>query len=142
MPTDLKSGIRLKGIELLNSAINLPPVAEVAFTDFSYTINVESKADGANQLIFVVITVEVRSDEYSFVLGVLSISCIYTHVHFEKIVKSTSGRKVDIPQALKDILNEMSLSTMRGVMFATFKGTFLHNAFLPMIDPELLHGKL
>lgn len=32
--------------------------------------------------------------------------------------------------------SRVSLSTARGYMAATFKGTILHNAFLPIIDPK------
>jgi uncharacterized protein YbbC (DUF1343 family) len=34
------------------------------------------------------------------------------------------------------MLNSISLSTTRGAMFSTFKGTFLHGAVLPIIDPK------
>ena len=32
-------------------------------------------------------------------------------------------------------LNSISISTTRGMMFSAFRGTFLHNAILPLIDP-------
>jgi hypothetical protein len=34
------------------------------------------------------------------------------------------------------MLNRISISTTRGAMFSTFKGTFLHAAILPIVDPK------
>lgn len=43
--------------------------------------------------------------------------------------------QVSFPDNILVTFNSISISTMRGLMFAQFKGTFLHNAILPIIDP-------
>jgi hypothetical protein len=46
-----------------------------------------------------------------------------------------------LPSGIIDLLNSVSVSTVRGMMFSAFKGTFLHNAVLPVIDPKTFKVK-
>jgi hypothetical protein len=66
----------------------------------------------------------------------LSVSCIFEIANFEDVIKLEADGKVNIPQSLIETFNIISISTTRGVMFSTFKGTFLHGAVLPIIDPK------
>lgn len=134
--TDFTADLQIKAIELLNGSINLPSIPNIQLTNFNFNISLESKADGENKLVFVIVSVEIRNEEQTNILGSLSISCIYNVVNFEEVIKIDPSGKLDIPQPLIEILNAISISTARGVMFSTFKGTFLHNAFLPIIDPK------
>lgn len=128
--------LQLKSIEILKGSINLPSNPDVSLTNFIFNINIESKADATNKLLFVVVSVEIRSEDQNHILGSLAASCIYSIVNFDDVVKVDVEGKLDIPQPLVDIINSISISTTRGIMFSTFKGTFLHNAFLPIIDPR------
>jgi hypothetical protein len=130
--------LQLKSIELLKGSISLPSVPEVSLNNFNFNINLDSKADATNKLLFVIVSVEIRSEDQNHVLGSLAVSCIYSIVNFDEVVKIEADGKIDIAQPLVEILNSMSISTTRGVMFSTFKGTFLHNAFLPIVDPRSL----
>jgi hypothetical protein len=128
----------LISIELLKGSISLPSVPEVSLNNFNFNINLDSKADATNKLLFVIVSVEIRSEDQNHVLGSLAVSCIYSIANFDEVVKIEADGKIDIAQPLVEILNSMSISTTRGVMFSTFKGTFLHNAFLPIVDPRSL----
>jgi len=130
--------LQLISIELLKGSISLPSVPEVSLNNFNFNINLDSKADATNKLLFVIVSVEIRSEDQNHVLGSLAVSCIYSIVNFDEVVKIEADGKIDIAQPLVEILNSMSISTTRGVMFSTFKGTFLHNAFLPIVDPRSL----
>ena len=133
---DFTVDLQLKSIELLKGSISLPSVPEVSLNNFNFNINLESKADATNKILFVIVSVEIRSEDQNHVLGSLAVSCIYSIVNFDEVVKIEADGKLDVPQPLVEILNSLSISTTRGVMFSTFKGTFLHNAFLPIIDPR------
>lgn len=133
---DFTIDLQLKSIELLKGAISLPSVPEVSLNNFNFNISLESKADATNKFLFVIVSVEIRSEDQNHILGSLAVSCIYSVVNFDEVVKIEADGKLDIPQPLVEILNSMSISTARGVMFSTFKGTFLHNAFLPIVDPR------
>lgn len=128
--------MQIRAIELLNGSLNLPANPNTPVTNFNFNISIESRAEAANKLIFVIVHVEIKNDDHSVVLGALSVSCIFEIVNFEKVIKIEVDGKVNIPQHLIETLNTISISTTRGVMFSTFKGTFLHGAVLPIIDPR------
>jgi len=131
-----KIDMQLKAIELLNCSLQLPATQNTAITNFNFNINIESRGDAPNKLMFVIVHIEIRNDDQSLALGTLSVSCIYEIPDFAAHIKVESDGKLQIPQMLVESLNSISISTTRGVMFATFKGTFLHNAVLPIIDPN------
>jgi hypothetical protein len=133
---EFTADIQLRAIELLTGSINLPSVPNVPLTNFNFNINLESKVDETKKLIFVIVSVQIKSEDYNHILGSLGISCVYNLANFDEIIKFEASGKLDIPQPLIEILNSISISTARGVMFSTFKGTFLHNAYLPIIDPK------
>ncbi|MBC7426106.1 MAG: hypothetical protein H7321_06185, partial [Bacteroidia bacterium] len=74
-------------------------------------------------------------------LGEISASFIYKADDFEYAVITTTDGNLSIPDSVMDNLNSLSISTMRGIVFTTFKGTFLHNAYLPIIDPTAFRQK-
>lgn len=132
------SGIELKGIELLNSSLNLLPV-QTKVDEFKYTINLENKADTKNKVFFVIVGVDIKNEDQTIVFGSLIVSCIFQLEHFEKVIQFDAENKLNVPQPFVDLVNTISISTVRGIMFSIFKGTILHNAFLPIIDAEQLY---
>lgn len=133
---DFNVGLQLKSIEILKSNLSLPPTKEVVLNKFNFNINLESKADPKSKMLFVIVSVEISSEDRSHILGSLTASCIYEIINFKENIKIEVGGEIIMPQQLTDMLNSISISTIRGVMFSTFKGTFLHNAILPIIDPR------
>jgi hypothetical protein len=136
---DLNVEMQIRAIELLNGSLQLPADPNTAVTTFNFNISIESKADAPNKLVFVIVHVEIKNDDHSIVLGALSVSCIFEIVNFDEVIKIDENGKLDIPQRLIETLNIISISTTRGVMFSTFRGTFLHGAVLPIIDPNQFH---
>ena len=133
---DFTIDLQLKSIELLKGAISLPSVPEVSLNNFNFNISLESKADATNKFLFVIVSVEIRSEDQNHILGSLAVSCIYSLVNSDGVVKLEADGSLDMQHPVIEMLNSMSISTARGVMFSTFKGTFLHNAFLPIVDPR------
>jgi hypothetical protein len=135
---DFNVEMQIRAIELLNGSLNLPANPNTPLTNFNFNISIESRADAVNKLVFVIVHVKIKNDDHSVVLGALSVSCIFEIVNFEDVIKVEANGKVNMPQRLIETLNNISISTTRGVMFSTFKGTFLHGAVLPIIDPKQL----
>ena len=128
--------MQIKAIELLNGTLNLPANPNAPVTNFNFNIGIESRTDVANKLVFVIVHIEIKNDDHSLVLGAISVSCIFEITNFDEVIKVEADGKVNIPPKLIETLNIISISTTRGVMFSTFKGTFLHGAVLPIIDPK------
>jgi hypothetical protein len=133
---DFNVEMQIRAIELLNGSLQLPAASNTAVTTFNFNISIESKADAPNKLVFVIVHVEIKNDDHSIVLGALSVSCIFEIVNFDEIIKIEENGNLNIPPRLIETLNIISISTTRGVMFSTFKGTFLHGAVLPIIDSK------
>jgi hypothetical protein len=69
-------------------------------------------------------------------LGTLTTSHIFYIENYDEVVTKNESNETVLPNSLIVTLNSISLSTTRGVMWATFKGTILHNALLPMLGPK------
>ncbi len=138
--TDFMTEIQIRAIELLNGSLNLPANPNTPVNNLNFSISIESRADSVNKLVFVIVHVEIKNDDLSAVFGTLSVSCIFEIVNFKDVIKIEADGKVNIPEQLTETLNSISISTTRGVMFSTFKGTFLHGAVLPVINPKQFSG--
>lgn len=138
---ELKVEINLKGIEILNSSFQLPTIPVANIKQYLYNINFESRVDVDKNLVFLVVGIEIKSEEQTFILGTLAVSCIFEILNFKDVVINNEDGQIIIPDKLLETMNIISLSTTRGIMFMTFKGTFLHNALLPIIDPKQIQHK-
>lgn len=139
---NLSIEMQLNGVTLLSSNQILSTADTINIRKFNFNINIETKADAPNKLLFAIIHVEILTEDQSQILGGISVSCNFELKNFDELIKIESDGKLTLPQQLVDVINSISLSTTRGVMFATFKGTPLHNAFLPIIDPKQFKSSL
>ena len=128
--------LSLKTIELLKGSINTPAAAPNELINFNFNVSIESKADEIQKLIFVIVTIEIKNEAQSEVFGSVVASCVYLIDNFSEVVTKDVEGNIVIPKLLVDTINSISISTTRGIMFSTFKGTFLHNAILPIINPQ------
>jgi|ERR1035437_5928011 preprotein translocase subunit SecB len=126
---------QIKGIELLDVKLNYPKQPLSDQITFHFKIGLEQKISLENRLIIVITTIDVVHEDTETRLASLQVSCIYEIANFEDfIIEGT--QQVTIPDAILVTLNSVSISTVRGIMFSQFKGTFLHNAILPVVDPK------
>lgn len=126
---------QIKGIELLDIKLNHPkePLPDPML--FQYKIGVEHKISIENRLVIVITTIDIIHEDQETRLASLRASCIFEIANFEDFL-NLETQQVSIPDLIVVTLNSVSLSTIRGIMFSQFKGTFLHNAILPVIDPK------
>lgn len=137
MADTTKMQFRLKGIELLRTAINHPGLG-FSPTEFQFDITVENRVDPSQKLIFVITTADVRANNKPEQLAVISSASIFGIENFEEMVKMKPDNQFEVKDEIMLILVSISLSTLRGIMFDQFRGTYLHTAILPVIDPKQL----
>ena len=125
----------IKGIELLNTCLNEPQRELSDNTSFQFDIKLEHRVNLENQLIIVVTTVAVNLEKEQL-LGQVTTSCIYQIAKMDELYSSET-KELKLPDDFVITLNSISLSTTRGLMFSFFRGTYLHNAVLPIVDPKL-----
>ena len=125
---------RIEGIELLEYTIIAPDKIIEPQTIFKFDINIEHRFSLENNNVFVIVAIHIFLRETGIKVGSAKISCIYKVEQLKNYVDNIN--QISFPQDFIISLNSISLSTCRGVIFALFRGTFLHNAVLPIVDPK------
>lgn len=126
-------GFLLKGIELLESHLNEPHTTVEADSTFKFNINIEHKIDPSKNILIVVTAVNIFIEKEKDIVGSIKTSVIY---EIANLLDFLTDKGFELPQDLVTTLNSIALSTSRGMMFSQFRGTFLHNTFLPILDPK------
>jgi hypothetical protein len=136
---DIAAQIQFRSIELLESNIAAPSINIENNKSFTFEIKTEIQLSPENKFILVIIGVKIFNEAKDVQLGSITTNNIFYVDNYEVIVTQDGNGKVSVPDSLVTTLNSISISTTRGVMWSTFKGTILHNAILPILDPKSIH---
>jgi hypothetical protein len=131
---DLSFTFQIKGIELMESCINSPINPLAAETIFNFDISLEHRINPEEDLLIVVCSVSIFNEKRDEQFGKLKAGCIYLIDNLKQFV-NTETKALDLPEPVSTTLNSVSISTTRGLLFSIFRGTYLHNAILPVVDP-------
>lgn len=126
---------QFKGIELLDFCFSHPKQQIPARMIFNFEIKIEHKIPADNNFIAVVVTVEIYNGQRETKLGSIMVSCVFEMPELKEYIDPKNNTP-KLPEEFLTTINSISISTVRGVMFSQFRGTFLHNAILPVIDPK------
>lgn len=124
---------QIKGIEILE--FNITEQSEKHGTNITYGFGfrLDHTLDIENKTITVICSLKISDDADKVQFGSLKASCLFEIAEFETYVKS-APINVIFPEHFLHSINAITLSTIRGIAFSHFKGTFLHHAILPIID--------
>jgi len=125
---------QLKSIELLDTCMNAPSKPLGPETLFNFDISLEHRIDPAQDILAVVSTILVYTESRDEILGKLRAGCVYQIADLKRFVNPET-KEYKLPEPVTTALNSISISTARGLMFSAFRGTFLHAAILPIVDP-------
>lgn len=137
----MEAPYQIRGIELHEVNFTFPAALVQEIKTFHYNINIQHRVNPEKKLVFVDTSIEILMQDKKTKLAFLKASCIY---YVEAVLDFRSKVKqdlFDLPQDLVSSLNTISISTTRGIMFAQFRGTYLHNAILPILDPNSLNKR-
>lgn len=134
---DIKFTFRLVGIELRKIEICELQKPDINIKEYSFEININAGVIEKEKKVVVNTNIETQNKEKTITYGRISVNCIYVIDNFDKVM-ILEKEKAGIPIDVSELLNIESYSTVRGVMWNEFKGTILHNAILPIIDPKKL----
>jgi len=135
-----KFTFKLKSIEILDVYLKHPKQAINEIKNFNFNINVEQKVNNENKIIIVIIDIKIVSDDKLINFGSIKTGSIYEIENFDDFINKETNI-AEFPGNILISLNSISLSTTRGMMYSQFRGTYLHNAYLPIIDPKTLQKK-
>jgi len=128
---------QIKGIELLEINLNNPQILLNPERTYNFSINIEQRINKEEKLVIVITAVDLIHEQDKQCHASIKTSCVFL---VENILDfdSSGSHQIDLPEHFLITLNSISLSTTRGIMFSQFKGTFMHNVFLPIVNPSTL----
>lgn len=126
---------QIKAIELLDYSFVAPQQQQSGITTNQFDIKIEHRYNIEKNMVFVVCNISIYNELKNQLLGSLKSSCIYNVENLETYFEQNT-KSLQLPDQLVITLNSISISTTRGLMFSQFRGTSLHNAVLPVIDPK------
>lgn len=134
---------QIRSVDLLGSYLSTPKEPNLNLQEFSFDINLERKVDHNLKSLIVITNVDITPlSDTSQKLGNVSTACVFTIENFHEVIKMDENKLTHtISDAMMDILNSISISSTRGVMSQIFRGTFLHHAVLPILDPKAFSPK-
>jgi len=127
---------QLKSIEILEVSINFPEQVIRENKTYHYNMNIQHRINLEQKLVIVDTTIETLYQDKKTRLGHIKVACVYFVESLLDYISDINDKLVNLPEAFIISLNSESISTTRGIMFSQFRGTFLHNAVLPIIDQK------
>jgi hypothetical protein len=135
-----KVSFQLQGVELVESSFKVPANKTISEKEvFKFNLNLEHLLDPGKEILIVKTHVNILVEDSEEIVGVIK-----SHVIFKilNLLDYFNDNKLNLPDVFISTLNSISISTTRGMMFSAFRGTFLHNAILPLIDPTFKEATL
>jgi hypothetical protein len=131
---EISVSFQLKSIELLEACLNHPKHLNADLKVFHFDIKIGHKLDTDNKMFIALIDIGLFNELRELKLGSLTAHCIF---EIENMIDfmDTKTKKINLPDEFIITMNSITISTARGIMFNQFKGTFLHNAILPIVNP-------
>lgn len=127
---------KLIGINLLELNIEHPDKNPPKDITYNFEIHLEYRFNLDKKIVFVVTTVSISDQNNREIqIGHITTSCNFEVKNLDNYIEKDKD-KVNFPTKMLYELNSISISTTRGVMFSHFRGTHLHKAHLPIVDPK------
>ena len=136
MAKKLDMKFQIKGVEVLNIELTQPPKKLPAKVTFNFNVSIKHKINPQKKIVLVLVGVNMFHENKENLLGKILVNCVYLIENFDEIVQEKESQKFYFTKEITDLLNSISISTTRGVMASVFRGTVLHNAILPVINPQ------
>ena len=128
----------IKGINIIEIRLRTPEKQLNINAKFNYNIGFKHILNIEMNFITVIVNIVIGSDEIEDELGRYEIGVIFNVPMINEYYDKEENR---LDSDLLSNLNIISLDTTRGIMFSVNRGTFLHNAILPLVSPESITTK-
>jgi hypothetical protein len=126
---------KIHGIELLEKTFRTPNMDEEKLPDTQFELSISLSIDKFNKRIINILNVKVKAANDHSIVATITVLCSFDITNFDEVV-IFSGKSITMPDPIIETLNIITIGTVRGIMFNEFKGTWLHNHLLPVMDPK------
>lgn len=140
---DKPINIGLKSIEVSNYLIKNPIIALEPNHVFSYNFVIQHKVSFDDKIIVVIATVNIfETPEKKNLFCSLTANFGFNVGNLEDFTIEADGKKSIVTECLI-IVNALTISSLRGILYEKNKGTFLHNVYVPIVDAsKFVHENL
>jgi hypothetical protein len=138
---DREIKFQISNIDVLEAVLNPQDKSLEENQVFNYDINLEHKLNTPEQALIIICSVIINNKDKSGIFGKFTAGCIFYIENFEDFVVEDDENIIDLPDNFIVSLNSITISTVRGMMAGFYRGTYLHNAILPMINPASFSKK-
>lgn len=122
------------GIDIIDKATYRVPVNQGEI--FSFELKCQAFVDSEKQLIVIFVEVGIKTTSTDQLVAKMMCGFGYYFENFHnEFEKGTDGDYI-LPLEIETVLRNISISTMRGIMYSELRGTQLHSAFLPVVVPS------
>jgi hypothetical protein len=124
---------QLAGIEIMEVSLKHPEEALPVPRLYNFETKIKTTINLAQKRFNVIPNVDVIYDEDKSVHATVKVNFAF---EIENFADFKSGEGFDFPDQFIVTMVSISISTLRGIMYSQFRGTFLNNTILPIIDPK------
>jgi DNA helicase TIP49 (TBP-interacting protein) len=121
----------LQSIEVVSKSMTERPAQ--AGPLFFFEVNITTRVKAEDKVVIPLVNIKIKEGNTNQLLAEIVVGVIFVVIEFDKYIVLNSEGLYVIPQILEQTINPISISTARGVMFCEFRGSYLHNAILPVI---------
>lgn len=125
---------QIQGIDIQEISIKQPEGNLGRNPNLNFNIHLDHAVMQENQLFIVgtTITTHAQGDQ---LLATYKANCVF---RIENMGQYATGdeKGISLPEELMSMLNSISVSTTRGLMYGGFAGTYLQKVVLPVIDTD------
>ncbi len=127
---------RIVALDILEANLIAPPQNLKKEIVFQFDINIEHRWNTDDEIFIVVTTISIFSNDKEHLLAKFKTNTVFKVAELVKYV-DTANNKSNIPTDVVLDLNELAISTTRGSLYSFLRGTYMHNAILPIINQTI-----
>lgn len=128
--------VKFTGINIVSKEFREPSNQQVP-QQFLFDIRLETKVNAQLRLVMPFVYVKIKAENVPDYFAQFTIACLFEINDFENVITLNESNLYVVPEALDLTLRGTALSTSRGIIFSEVRGTYLHNAIMPLV---LMHG--
>ena len=126
---------KIRSADIIEASLNAQKEKLPKNPIFNFDIRLEHKINFEQQVILVDCCIQILHDKKE-IAGKFKAGCVFDVNNLEDLKNKENYSAADLPSQFVTTINSLTISTVRGMMLVFFRGTYLHNAILPIIDPS------
>jgi hypothetical protein len=127
---------RIGGMDMLSCHLSEPQPGFAPDQKLNFNLQLKHQILEKDQAIAVLCTIRTLDESSQQELATFTGRVTFAIDGMQAHSKKNEQGQVALPKDLISSLNGITISTMRGLMWSTFKGTYLHRAVLPIVNPD------